>query len=182
MTKNLRAAKNFTNRLVDENSPPMSFDDAMDDLESGDAEMSLTRPVKASALRKNGHVMLHGNPCKIVDMATSRPGKHGHAKIHITGLDLVTGKKYEDISPSTHTMEVPISNRKEYLVVDMGREGVLALMDDAGFVRHDIQATDDDMKKNIADKLAKQDDQDVLVTVLKVLDKELVMAVKTGVK
>lgn len=182
MKKNLRAAKNFTNRLADENTPPTSFDDVMAEMESGDAEMSLTKPVKASALRKNGYVMLHGFPCKIVDMLTSRPGKHGHAKIHIVGLDLVTGKKYEDISPSTHTMKVPISDRKEYLVVDMGRDGILALMDDGGYVRHDISVDDVDMRKNIADKLAKQEDQDVMVTVLKVLDKELVMAVKTGVK
>lgn len=50
----------------------MSFEDVMEDLQTGDAEVSLTRPVKASGLRKNGHVMLHGNPCKIVDLATSR--------------------------------------------------------------------------------------------------------------
>ncbi|XP_060589896.1 eukaryotic translation initiation factor 5A-like [Ruditapes philippinarum] len=103
-------------------------------------------------------------------------------KDSFVGIDLVTGKKYEDISPSTHTMKVPISDRKEYLVADMGRDGILALMDDGGYVRHDISVDDVDIRKNIADKLAKQEDQDVMVTVLKVLDKELVMAVKTGVK
>lgn len=46
----------------------------------------------------------------------------------------------------------------------MGHEGSLALMDDAGLVRHDLDVADDDMKKNIHEKLAKQDDQNVMVT------------------
>lgn len=42
---------------------------------------SETCPNQCSALRKNGHVLLKGRPCKIVDMTTSKTGKHGHAKV-----------------------------------------------------------------------------------------------------
>ena len=38
-------------------------------------------PTQCSALRKNGHVLIKGHPCKIVDMSTSKTGKHGHAKV-----------------------------------------------------------------------------------------------------
>ena len=46
----------------------------------------------------------------------------------------------------------------------MGRDGDLSLMDDAGCLRHDIRVDDVEMRKNIADKLAKQDDKDVMVS------------------
>ena len=76
------------------------------DFLSGDAEASWTHPVKASSVRKGGYVMLRGFPCKIVELSTAQPGKHGHSKVHFIGLDVFTGKKYEDISPAKDTVEV----------------------------------------------------------------------------
>lgn len=73
--------------------------------------------MQCSALRKNGHVVIKGRPCKIVDMSTSKTGKHGHAKVHLVALDIFTGKKLEDLSPSTHNMDVPKVSRKEYQLV-----------------------------------------------------------------
>merc|ERR1712110_290857 len=83
------------------------------DFTSGDAGASNTYPMQCSALRKSGFVMIKGRPCKIVEMSTSKTGKHGHAKAHIVALDIFTGKKYEDLCPTSHNMEVPFSKRME---------------------------------------------------------------------
>ena len=72
----------------------------------GDAQASYTRPVKASSIRKGGYAVLRGFPCKIVELATAQPGKHGHSKIHFIGLDIFTGKKHEDIHPAKEYIEV----------------------------------------------------------------------------
>jgi len=51
------------------------------EFESTASGASDTYPTQCSALRKNGFVVLKGKACKIVDMSTSKTGKHGHAKV-----------------------------------------------------------------------------------------------------
>ena len=86
-----------------------------DEYESGDAGASQTYPIQASKLRKGGFVVMGKGgtqrACKIVEMSTSKTGKHGHAKIHMVAIDIFDGSKHEDISPSTHNMLVPNISR-----------------------------------------------------------------------
>ena len=89
---------------------------ADEEYETTESAASDTRPAQCSTLRKGGHVVIKGHPCKIVDMSTSKTGKHGHAKVHLVALDIFTGKKYEDLCPSTHNMSVPEVSRNDYQV------------------------------------------------------------------
>lgn len=133
--------------------------------------------MQCSALRKNGHVVIKGRPCKIVDMSTSKTGKHGHAKVHLVALDIFTGKKLEDLSPSTHNMEVPNVTRKEYQLVrglftshhwgrltnsfqlDISEDGFLSLMDDSGNTKDDVKLPDNETGEKIT-KLFTDDGKD----------------------
>lgn len=81
--------------------------------------------MQCSALRKNGFVVINKRPCKIVEMSTSKTGKHGHAKVHIVAIDIFTGKKLEDLSPSTHNMDVPNVSRREYTLVSSSKFSTL---------------------------------------------------------
>ena len=86
------------------------------DFNSAVSGASTTYPMQCSALRKNGFVMLKSRPCKIMEMTTSKTGKHGHAKVHLVGIDIFNSKKYEDLCPSTHNIDVPNVNRNDFQV------------------------------------------------------------------
>merc|ERR1719197_1250848 len=107
---------------------------------SGDAGSSHVYPMQAGELRKGSHVMLKGKPCKVAEVTTSKTGKHGHAKAHIVGLDIFTSKKYEDMKPTSHNMDVPIVRRTEYVLSMLdGASGQVSVLDIAtGNIKSDL--------------------------------------------
>jgi len=162
--------------LLQENSIFTMGDDGFD-FEGGDAGASSTFPMQCSALRKNGYVMIKSRPCKIVEMSTSKTGKHGHAKVHMVALDIFTGKKLEDICPSTHNMEVPNVTRKDYQLLGID-DDFLSLMDDGGETRDDLKCPDGDIGDEI--RAAVSSDREILCTVLSAVGEECVIATKTN--
>ncbi|KJZ78089.1 Eukaryotic translation initiation factor 5A [Hirsutella minnesotensis 3608] len=145
--------------------------------ESADAGASLTFPMQCSALRKNGFVVIKNRPCKIVDMSTSKTGKHGHAKVHLVALDIFTGKKYEDLSPSTHNMDVPNVSRREYQLLDISDDGFLSLMNDDGDTKDDVRMPDGEIGEKI-NKLFRVDEKDTNVVVLTSMGEEAAVEAK----
>lgn len=80
-----------------------------------------------------------------LQVSTSKTGKHGHAKANITGLDIFTNKKYEEICPTSHNMVAPVVTRSEWILTDIGEEmGFAALMDESGEMREDLRVPDDE--------------------------------------
>ncbi|KAK4544620.1 translation initiation factor eIF5A [Oleoguttula mirabilis] len=149
--------------------------------ESADAGASLTYPMQCSALRKNGFVVIKNRPCKIVDMSTSKTGKHGHAKVHLIAIDLFTGKKLEDLSPSTHNMDVPNVRRQEYQLLDISEDGFLNLLTDNGEEKNDVKVPDGEVGEKI-NKLFTEDNKDTNVIVLTAMGEEMAMDAKEAPK
>jgi len=149
--------------------------DSEQQFENADAGSSDTYPMQCSALRKGGHVVIKGRPCKIVDMSTSKTGKHGHAKVNMTAIDIFTGKKLEDMSPSTHNMSVPVVKRKDFQVLDID-EGFLSLMNEDGSTKDDLKVPEGDIGEEIKSKF--EEGVDMLVTVISAMGEEAVIAVK----
>jgi len=145
------------------------------DFDTGSAGASLTYPMQCSALRKNGHVVIKGRPCKIAEMSTSKTGKHGHAKVHLVGLDIFTGKKYEDICPSTHNMNVPHVKRNDWQLINIV-DGFVSLMSDGGDLKEDLRLPDNDIGTEINKKFT--NDENFMVTVLTAMDEEAIVAIK----
>ncbi|KDN36394.1 initiation factor 5a [Tilletiaria anomala UBC 951] len=145
------------------------------EFDSANAGASLTFPMQCSALRKSGHVVIKGRPCKIVDMSTSKTGKHGHAKVHLVAVDIFTGKKLEDISPSTHNMDVPNVSRNEYQLVNVD-DGFLNLMTSDGTSKDDVKVPEGTLGEEI--QSAFDDGKDLMVTIVSAMGEEQALAWK----
>ena len=97
-------------------------------------------------------------------MSTSKTGKHGHAKVHLVALDIFNQKKYEDICPSTHNMDVPNVSRKDFQLLDVSDDGYLSLMDDGGNTRDDLKVPEGDIGEEI--KSSMDEGKDILVSLI----------------
>jgi len=146
------------------------------------AGASLTFPMEAGALRKGGHCMLKGKPCKISEISISKTGKHGHAKAALTGVDIFTGKKYEDMCPTSHNMEVPNVVRKEFQLLDCDPDsGSMSVLLDNGDTKDDLNLPKDtEGDRETAEKIqaAFDEGKSLLMTVLCAMDQEKVVDFK----
>ncbi|KAK2079772.1 Eukaryotic translation initiation factor 5A-1/2 [Prototheca wickerhamii] len=151
--------------------------------ENTDAGASKTYPQQAGTIRKNAYIVIRGRPCKVADVSTSKTGKHGHAKCVFVGIDIFTGKKMEDLTPSSHNCDVPHVTRQDYTLLDVSDDGFVSLMTEGGDTKDDLtlpKGTDE------ADKLAAQIKADfdagkeLIVSVLSAMGEEAICAVKTS--
>lgn len=157
----------------------MEGEDAVE-YQGASSNASSTYPMQCSALRKSGYVMIKGRPCKIVEMSTSKTGKHGHAKVHLVGIDIFNGKRYEDLCPSTHNIDVPNVSRIEFQLIDISDDNFVTLMTDKGDTRDDLRLPDNpELAQKIKDEFAK-DDSTVLLTVISAVNEEAIIAYKNA--
>jgi translation initiation factor 5A len=154
-------------------------DEEIEAFEAAGSGASLTYPVQCSALRKNGFVLMKQRPCKIVDMSTSKTGKHGSAKVNLVGIDIFSGKKYEEICPSTHNMDVPVVSRVEYTLVDID-DGFLNLMTANGDTKDDVKLGDDEVCLRLRSDF--DEGKELVVTIVKAMGEEAVSSYKEAPK
>nr|XP_039257697.1 eukaryotic translation initiation factor 5A-1-like [Styela clava] len=147
-------------------------DDTFDSEGSGAAEVT---PIQCSALRKNGHVMIKNVPCKIVEMSTSKTGKHGHAKVHMVAIGVFDKKKYEDICPSTHNMNVPVIKTTTYTLVGIDEDDERVDVMDATGTTLDFKLPEDIKAKDLKSAM---DDGEVEIQVMRACQREMVLGYK----
>ncbi|PIN73484.1 translation initiation factor IF-5A [Candidatus Woesearchaeota archaeon CG10_big_fil_rev_8_21_14_0_10_45_16] len=75
--------------------------------------------VSVGTLKKGDTIIIDGAPCKITDTATSRPGKHGHAKVNLMAVGMLDGKKRNLVIPGHDKVEAPIVEKKSAQVLSV---------------------------------------------------------------
>jgi translation initiation factor 5A len=79
-------------------------------------------------LKKGRYLIIDDEPCKIVNISTSKPGKHGEAKARIEAIGVFDGQKRSIVNPVTHKVHVPIIDKRSAQVVAIMGDNV-QLMD-----------------------------------------------------
>ncbi|HEC75895.1 MAG TPA: translation initiation factor IF-5A [Thermoplasmatales archaeon] len=86
-------------------------------------EMAEVRELKA-----NRYIIIDDEPCKIMSITTSKPGKHGEAKARIEAIGVFDNQKRSAIFPVRHKVAVPkIDKRRAQVIAIMGDK--IQLMD-----------------------------------------------------
>ena len=68
--------------------------------------------------------MIEGEPCRIMDIAKSKPGKHGSAKARIVAIGVFDGQKRQFVKPVDLGAEVPIIDKRTGQVFAINPTGV----------------------------------------------------------
>jgi translation initiation factor 5A len=79
-------------------------------------------------LKPNRYMIIDDEPCKIVSITTSKPGKHGEAKARIEAIGVFDGQKRSVVYPVKHKVQVPMIDKRKAQVLSLSPETV-QLMD-----------------------------------------------------
>lgn len=77
----------------------------------------MSKPMDVGALRVGSYVIVDGEPCHIVSLSKSKPGKHGSAKARIVAIGTFDGAKRTFVKPVSAQVDVPIIDKKAGQVV-----------------------------------------------------------------
>jgi translation initiation factor 5A len=100
--------------------------------------MGETVPKSVGTLQKGNYVVVDGVACVVQDTQTSRPGKHGHAKVRIVAVGMIDNKKRELVMPGHDSIDVPIVEKKTAQVLSINGDSA-NVMDAASFETFDLK-------------------------------------------
>lgn len=97
-------------------------------------------------LKEGRYVVVDDEPCKILSIATSKPGKHGAAKSRIDAVGIFDGIKRSIVQPVSAKTYVPIVERKTAQVISIAGNNV-QLMDVKDYEMFELVVTDEQLRQ-----------------------------------
>jgi translation initiation factor 5A len=97
-------------------------------------------------IKEGRYIVIDEEPCKVVGIATSKPGKHGAAKARIDAVGIFDGVKRSIVFPVSAKTYIPVVERKSGQILSIAGN-MAQLMDMKDFSNFEIAIPDD--KKGI---------------------------------
>ncbi|MFW9807184.1 MAG: translation initiation factor IF-5A [Candidatus Thorarchaeota archaeon] len=126
---------------------------------------------EAKSLKPGAYFLIEGEPCRVVSIEKSKPGKHGAAKANIVAIGFFDNRKRNVIMPADRMVDVPLIDKTSATVIaDMGE--TYSLMDSESYETYEVPKPTDD---EIASKI----ELNVSVEVWDVMGRKIITRVKT---
>ena len=111
----------------------------------------MSKPADLGSLKIGSYILLPvgdqatGEPCRIVEYDTSKPGKHGAAKARIVGVGVFDNQKRPHVGPVSMQIHVPLIDKRTGQIISIISE-TIQLMDSETFETIDVTLVDDEIK------------------------------------
>ncbi|NYZ77566.1 translation initiation factor IF-5A [Candidatus Micrarchaeota archaeon] len=96
----------------------------------------------AKELKPGRYVLIDDIPCKVVDVESSKPGKHGSAKMRITAIGIFEGQKKTLLSPGDADVDVPIIERRTVQIMSVSGK-TAQVMDVQNYEMYEMEIPDE---------------------------------------
>lgn len=84
----------------------------------------MSKPVELGSLKEGHNIVIDGEPCRIVEVEKSKPGKHGSAKVRLVAIGIFDDVKRSLVGPADNKVEVPIVDKRTGQVVALSGDSV----------------------------------------------------------
>jgi translation initiation factor 5A len=80
-------------------------------------------------LKVGRYVLIDEEPCKIMSISTSKPGKHGEAKARIDAVGIFDEQKRSVVHPMKHKVSIPLIDKRSAQILALMGSDIVQLMD-----------------------------------------------------
>ena len=111
----------------------------------------MSKPIELGSLKIGSYILLPvsdqptGEPCRITEFDTSKPGKHGAAKARIVGMGVFDDQKRPHVGPVSMQVHVPLIDKRPGQIISM-TDSNIQVMDLERFYTIDVDMVDEEMK------------------------------------
>ena len=137
----------------------------------------MSKPADLGSLKIGSYILLPvsdqptGEPCRIVEYDTSKPGKHGSAKARIVGVGVFDDQKRPHVGPVSMKVHIPLIDKRNGQIISMTGD-ITQIMDSETFATIDVNMIDDEVKGKL--------ENGINIEYWKVMDRTKIMRTKSN--
>ena len=111
----------------------------------------MSKPIELGSLKIGSYILLpvsdqpSGEPCRLTEYDTSKPGKHGSAKARIVAVGIFDGQKRPHVGPVSMQVHVPLIDKRAGQIISITGSNI-QVMDSETFETIDVDMVEEELE------------------------------------